>query len=117
MFKISNNDFKVLSKYKEYMDKIDNILENVPRRDMYYKDKLKSTLDNLLKYIFKSSYETDEERLKKYYVEIKSDIALIDFMLDRLHNKKYISEKSLYKLGNDLVEINKMVTGWLNGKL
>lgn len=117
MFKISNNDFKILGKYKEYMDKIDNVLENVPRRDMYYKDKLKSVLDELLKYIFRSSYESDKSRLNQYYVEIKSDIALIDFMLDRLHNKKYISEKSLYKLGNDLVEINKMVTGWLNGKL
>ena len=32
MFKISNNDFKILGKYKEYMDKIDNVLENVPRK-------------------------------------------------------------------------------------
>ncbi|MBQ8901560.1 MAG: hypothetical protein IJY87_00645 [Bacilli bacterium] len=47
MFKIRNNDFKILGKYKEYMDKIDNVLENVPRRDMYYKDKLKSVLDDL----------------------------------------------------------------------
>ena len=35
-------------------------------------------------------------------------------MLERLLLKKYISEKNLYKLVTDLVEINKMVTGWLN---
>ena len=35
-------------------------------------------------------------------------------MLERLLLKKYISEKNLYKLATDLVEINKMVTGWLN---
>ena len=35
-------------------------------------------------------------------------------MLERLLLKKYISEKNLYKLANELVEINKMVTGWLN---
>lgn len=117
MFKISNNDFKILTKYKEFMNKIDDVLENVPRKDMYYKDKIKNVLDHMLKFIFIASYEKDKTRLYNFYVEIKSDIALLDFMLDRLHSKKYISEKTLYKMGNDLIEINKMVTGWLNGKL
>lgn len=117
MFRINNNDFKILVKYKEFMNKMDDLLENVPRRDMYYKDELKDTLNHLLKYIFKSSYESDNNELNVNYVEIKSDIALIDFMLDRLHSKKYLSEKALYKIGNDLIEINKMVTGWINGKL
>lgn len=35
-------------------------------------------------------------------------------MLERLLLKKFISEKNLYKLAIELVEINKMVTGWLN---
>ena len=43
-----------------------------------------------------------------------NNIALLDFMFERLLLKKYISEKNLYKLATDLVEINKMVTGWLN---
>ena len=117
MFKINNNDFKILVKYKEFIGNIDNLLDNVPRRDMYYKDKLRETLDRLLKYILKSSYDVNKDNLNNNYVEIKSYIALIDFMLDRLHSKKYLSEKMLYKIGNDLIEINKMVTGWMNGKL
>lgn len=44
---------------------------------------------------------------------IKSKIAFLDFMLERLFNKRYISEKSLYNLSTKLVEINKMVNGWL----
>lgn len=35
-------------------------------------------------------------------------------MVERLLLKRYISEKNLYKLTTELVEINKMVTGWLN---
>ena len=117
MFKINNINFKILNKYKEFMNKVDNVLENVPRKDMYYKDKLKEVLDELLNYILKSSYELKIDKLEDYRVNIKSYIAMIDFMLDRLYDKKYVSEKSTYRLGNDLIEINKMVTGWLNGKL
>lgn len=114
MFRISNNDFKILVKYKNFMHNLDNILENVPRKDMFYKDKLRDIEINLLNNIFICSYETNKEKLMNYYSLIKADIALIVFLLDRLHNKKYIGEKVLYKIGMDLVEINKMVTGWLN---
>lgn len=114
MLKISNNDFKVLIKSKEFLDKIDNLLENVPRKDMYYKDKLRSVCDNLLQNIFEASYELDKNNINYYYKKIKSNIAHIDFMLDRLHTKKYISSTNLYRIGTLLVEINKLVTGWLN---
>jgi len=117
MYRINNNDFKILVKYKEFMNDIDNILENVPRKDMYYKDRLRSVLDNLLEYIFRSSYEVNKEKIENNLVIIKSNIAMIDYMLDRLHNKKYILDKSLYKIGNSLIEINKMVTGWINNKI
>ena len=98
------------------MNYLDNILENVPRKDVYYKDKIRYVSDELLKNIFMSSYVINTHELDEYTVVIKSDIALIDFMLERLHNKRYINEKNLYKIGLMLIEINKMVTGWLNNK-
>lgn len=112
MFRISNNEFKVLIKSKEFLIKIDKILENVPRRDMYYKDKLRNVCDNLLENIFECSYELDDN-FNHYYKKIKANIAQIDFMLDRLYTNKYISSTTLYRIGTDLVEINKLVTGWL----
>lgn len=114
MFKISNNDFKLLTKYKKLMNNIDNLLENVPRKDFYYKDRLKCECDNLLLYIFECSYELNKDNIKKYYKKIKASIAAIDFMLDRLYTKKYINEVNIYRIGNELVEVNKIATGWLN---
>ena len=29
---------------------------------------------------------------------------------------KYINERNLYNIGTKLIEINKMVSSWLNGK-
>ena len=113
MFKISNNDFKILQKYKDFATYFENILQNVPRRDMYYKDKIRSIMYDLLDYIFRSSYDDNKDRLNYYYINIKSNIAFLDFMLDRLYINKYINENNLNKIGYDLVEINKMVTKWI----
>lgn len=41
MSEIRNKEFLILSKSKELLFDLDDILENVPRKDIYYKDKLK----------------------------------------------------------------------------
>lgn len=41
MSEIRNKEFLILSKSKELLFGLDDILENVPRKDIYYKDKLK----------------------------------------------------------------------------
>lgn len=112
MFRINNNDFKILQKYKIFLMNLDNSLENIPRKDMYFKDRIKNVSLDVLKDILLCSYDTSSVSL--YRTSIKANIALLDFMLERLSLKKYISEKNLYKIATDLVEINKMVTGWLN---
>lgn len=112
MFRINNNDFKILQKYKSFLMNLDNSLENIPRKDIYLKDRIKNISLEVLKDILLCSYDTSS--VKMYRTSIKANIALLDFMLERLLLKKYISEKNLYKLASELVEINKMVTGWLN---
>ena len=112
MFRINNNDFKILQKYKIFLMNLDNLLENIPRKDMYFKDRIKNISLDILKDILLYSYDTSS--VKMYRTSIKANIALLDFMLERLLLKRYISEKNLYKLTTELVEINKMVTGWLN---
>lgn len=112
MFRINNNDFKILQKYKIFLMNLDNSLENIPRKDMYFKDRIKNVSLDVLKDILLCSYDTSS--VKIYRTSIKANIALLDFMLERLLLKRYISEKNLYNLVTELVEINKMVTGWLN---
>ena len=71
---------------------------------------------DFLDYIFRSSYDDNIERLHYYEINIKSNIAFLDFMLDRLYMSKYINENNLNKVGYNLVEINKMVTKWIKSK-
>ena len=115
----SNNakEFLILTKYKEFINILDDVIENIPKKDIYYKNKLKEISINLLYYINKTNNEEDYNKINSYKVEIKSLIELIDYILERLYIKKYISKNSINKLGYKLIEINKMRSKWMENKI
>lgn len=115
----SNNakEFLILTKYKEFINLLDDVIENIPKKDIYYKNKLKEISINILYYINKTNNEEDYNKIDTYKVEIKSLIELIDYILERLYIKKYISKNSINKLGYKLIEINKMSSKWIENKI
>lgn len=115
----SNNakEFLILTKYKEFINILDDVIENIPKKDIYYKNKLKEISINILYYINKTNNEEDYNKINSYKVEIKSLIELIDYILERLYIKKYISKNSINKLGYKLIEINKMSSKWMENKI
>ena len=42
MFRINNNDFKILQKYKIFLINLDNSLEKILRKDMHFKNRIKN---------------------------------------------------------------------------
>lgn len=114
MFKIINNDFKIINKYKKFLMDLDAILENVPRKDMYFKDNIRNVALDLLREILECSY-IDMKDAEKHLASIKGKISFLDFSFERLYDKKYVSEKAIFRLTEQLVEINKMTSGWLTG--
>ena len=116
MFKIINNEFKLLHKYKEFIKNLDNLIENIPRKDYFYKDKIRTVSNYILELILKCNYESDNFNLLFYKSNIKGNIAYLDFLLDRIYDMKYINEKNLYNITTKLTEVNKMISGWLNNK-
>lgn len=69
MFRINNNDFKILQKYKIFLMNLDNSLENIPRKDMYFKDRIKNVSLDVLKDILLCSYDTSS--VSSYITSIK----------------------------------------------
>lgn len=117
MYRINNNDFKILGKYKNFLDELDDCLENVPRKDMYFKDKMRNISYDVLYLIIRCSYENSNDEVLNIYASLKAEIAMLDFFIDRLFSKKYMSEKKAYKLAGFLVEINKMLSSFISNKV
>ena len=85
MFKIINNDFNILNKYKVFIIELDNLIENIPRKDYFYKDKIRTVSNYILELILKCNYESDDFNISYYVV---NSIAYLDFLLDRLYDMK-----------------------------
>lgn len=104
MTKINNKDFLL---------NLDNLLENIPGRDYYFKDKIRNIAYDILHNILVINNSDDILLIKNYFSFLKANISNLDFMLERLFLKKYIGEKALCKITNKLIEINKIVNSWI----
>ena len=41
----SSREFLIINKYKEFINILDNLIENIPKKDYFYKDKLKHIIN------------------------------------------------------------------------
>lgn len=116
MNSITNSNFLIASKAKEVILRINNVLCNIPRKDYYYKDQTNKYSIYLLEYIYEANECKDIDRLAILLNKILTNIAMIDFLLERFMLNKYINEKSLIKICELLIEIKKMCVVWINKK-
>lgn len=113
----SSKEFLILTKYKDFMNILDKIIENIPKKDYFYKNKLKELSIELLYSINKTNNEDNYKFISSYKVEINSLINTIDYIIEILFIKDYIAETSLKKISYKLSEINRMCNKWLNNKI
>lgn|SRR5574344_1200728 len=113
--KISVNDFLIASKTKSLFAKINIISINMSKKDSYLKNVINNSCNELLKNIYLENF--DYTNNLNYFMQIKTNISLIDFYLELTFKKKYIGEKDLEKLSGHLLEINKMVTKWHQNRI
>ncbi|MDD5865630.1 MAG: hypothetical protein PUD07_04025 [bacterium] len=100
----SSNNFKeflILTKYKEFINLLDDVIENILKKDIYYKTKLKETCINLLYYINKTNNEEDYNKRNSYKVEInenktniidlKNEFNFLEYNFKLINNKTIIN--------------------------
>lgn len=104
------DNLKVITCIKKTILYLDKIIVNMPNKDIVLKDNLKKEMYAILEY----SYIASLDKSSKYKLIIISKIKMVDFYLKICFEKKYISYKKYEKVCNHLLEILKMVYGWLN---
>ena len=110
MAEITNKEFIILTKNKDLIFYIDDILENVPRKDMYYKDRIRDYCHQIIyNIIFINNSKIIDNTC---FSNILTNISLIDLYLERLVKKNYISLSTSNKIAVKLTEINKMCNTW-----
>lgn len=105
-----DDNFKIGIKAKKLFTELYDLTENIPRKDAFLRDQVKNKTFDLLETIYLlNSAQKPEPMLHEL---IKTNLALIDFLLETLYNKKYLSLKQLDRIVYLLKEITKMTAKW-----
>lgn len=111
---MKTNEFRIITHLKKFILSLDDILINFPKKEKVLKDKIKETSYEVLELIEYTNLITDKI---DYQYQIISKLSMLDFYFEEALKKNYISEKQCRNKGNELLEITKMVYGWIkNGK-
>ena len=108
-----NEKFLIAKYMKNFILNLDDMIINMPKKENYMKDKILETSLQVLYDIYEANYKKGQDRKEKQ-VQILSKIHLLDFYLERLYEKRYISEKICLRKSNELLQINKMVYKWIH---
>ena len=110
---MNNKDsFKIARYIKEFILSLEEYLINYPKREFELRNRLVYDSYELLEFVYLANYEKDDKR-HDYQIKAMMKINILDFYLESSFKKHIISEKQSIKLSQKLLNINKMMYGWL----
>ncbi len=104
--------FKIVTKCKDFIEYVNEIIVNFPRKEFALKDRILHTSYDLLELIFLTNL-LEEDRLISQK-KMLTKISMLDFHLEESYHRMCINEKKLNKGCRQLEEMQKMVYGWVN---
>ena len=110
---LGNNNLLIASKTKKLIYLLTNLLEIIPKKHYYIKNKALYYAYDLLENIYAANYNSSID-FDKEKVHIKRDISMLDFIIGLLLDKKYILIKKCNRLLYVLTEVNKMTIVWFS---
>ena len=110
-----NDDLLVIKKTKESINDLDVVCNNVPNKIYYNVTCIMDYGNSILENTVLCNYNTSKDiRINLYYI-IMTKLDMFNYILDIYYNKKYISSKVLYKKNLLIIEIKKLLYGWIYG--
>ena len=105
--------FLIVKNMKIFIQSIDGIIVNYPRKELIIKNRLLNDSLDILELIYLANYQRDIKEKNNLQMKLLSKISMLDFYLERSYLNKYISEKVFQNKCNQLNRITKMIYGWI----
>ena len=105
-----NDSLVIVTKYKKTIEYILKITDNYPHKELELKSRIINTSYDILEYIYISNIEKSEK------IHIIPKIKMLDYYLKLSYEKKIITKRKYEVISNYLLEITKMIFGWINEK-
>lgn len=105
--------FKVIQFIRDLIIEIDKQMDNFPKKDIELKNRIRTNSYDILEIAYEANGVANLEIKKELISKIIAKIKIIDFLLNMSFDKKIITQKKYYKLGQRLDDIAKYSNGWL----
>jgi len=87
-----NEKFIIAKNIKNFILNLDDMIINMPKKENYMKDKILETSLELLYDVYRTNHTINKDQKTIKQIDILSKINILDFYIERLYIKKYISE-------------------------
>ena len=105
--------FKILQFIREFIVRVENELENFPKKDIEIKKRIKDISYELLELVYQANML--EEVKDKIYLLVKAiaKVKMIDFLINLRYDRELLPQKKYIKLSEKLDDIIKYISGLL----
>ncbi len=107
-----NDKFLVLRKTKEFIYSIDELLINIPRSEIIIKERFKNDILDVLELIFIANIKDEDD----FKIKILAKLSMCDYYLENMYKKEIISDKIFKRYSTKLLEITKLIYGWIRNE-
>ena len=115
MVVILNDDLLIIKRIKELINDIDIVFNNVPNKIYNNVTRIMDYGNSILENTVLCNYNTSKDIRINLYYTIMTKLDMFSYILDIYYNKKYIFSKVLYKKNLLIIEIKKLLYGWIYG--
>lgn len=112
---ILNDKLLVIKKIKELINDLDILFNNVPNKIYYNTNCIMNYGNSILENTVLCNYNTNKDIRINFYYIIMTKLDMFSYILEIYYDKKYISSKVLYKKNLLIIEIKKLLYGWIYG--
>lgn len=105
----------IITKIKKTIEYLDTIIDNFPKKEVVLRNELNQKCYKLLEISYYAKHSVLDDKYK-YQVDMIVIIKMIDYYLKRSMEKKIISYQKYNKIGVHLLELIKMIQGWIKSE-
>lgn len=102
----------IATRVKKTIEYIEKVLINYPQSEIVLKNKIMSSCYDLLELVYRANIFKETIYMKEILVKIR----MIEYYIKTSLDKKVMSYKKYENIGNNLLEINKMINSWIKNE-
>ena len=105
--------FKVIQYIRELIINIDKNLDNLPKKDIELKNRIRTNSYDLLELVYEANSTREKERKLEILDKTIAKLKVIDFLINMCFDKQIINNKRYLKFGERIDDISKFTIGWI----